>query len=237
QVVLAALAGMAALASPVEKQRFHAGDVYMPITPMFHVHAWGLPYIATLMGVKQVYPGRYAPDALLALLQKEKVSFSHCVPSILHMLLTCPARQSVDVSRWKVIIGGSALPKGLAKAAMERGIDIYTGYGLSETCPILTLAHLKPSAPDLDLDGQAEIRTKTGLPVPLVDLRVVDEEMNDGPRDGKTTGEVVARAPWLSQGYFKDEENSRRLWFGGFLHTGDGGARDTQRCFQNNDSI
>jgi acyl-CoA synthetase (AMP-forming)/AMP-acid ligase II len=237
QLVLHTLAGMAALASPVEKQRFHMGDVYMPITPMFHVHAWGLPYIATLMGVKQVYPGRYAPEVLLALLQKEKVTFSHCVPAILHMLLTCPASQSVDLSQWKVIIGGSALPKGLAKAAMERGIDIYTGYGMSETCPILTLAHLKPSAPDLDLNEQVESRTRTGLPVPLVDLRVVDEEMNDAPRDGKATGEVVARAPWLTQGYFKDEENSRRLWLGGYLHTGDVAAIDPEGYLQITDRI
>jgi fatty-acyl-CoA synthase len=237
QLVLHTLAGMAALASPVEKQRFHMGDVYMPITPMFHVHAWGLPYIATLMGVKQVYPGRYAPEVLLALLQKEKVTFSHCVPAILHMLLNCPASQSVDLSQWKVIIGGSALPKGLAKAAMERGIDIYTGYGMSETCPILTLAHLKPSAPDLDLNEQVESRTRTGLPVPLVDLRVVDEEMNDAPRDGKATGEVVARAPWLTQGYFKDEENSRRLWLGGYLHTGDVAAIDPEGYLQITDRI
>jgi fatty-acyl-CoA synthase len=237
QLVLHTLAAMAALASPVEKQRFHAGDVYMPITPMFHVHAWGLPYIATLMGVKQVYPGRYAPEALLALLQKEKVTFSHCVPAILNMLLACPASRSVDLGQWKVIIGGSALPKGLAKAAMERGIDIYTGYGMSETCPILTLAHLKPTALDLDLDEQVEIRTRTGLPVPLVDLRIVDEEMNDEPRDGKATGEVVARAPWLTQGYFKDGEDSRRLWLGGYLHTGDVAAIDAEGYLQITDRI
>ncbi len=237
QLVLHTLAGMAALASPVEKQRFHMGDVYMPITPMFHVHAWGLPYIATLMGVKQVYPGRYAPEVLLALLQNEQVTFSHCVPAILHMLLTCPASQSVDLSKWKVIIGGSALPKGLAKAAMERGIDIYAGYGMSETCPMLTLAHLKPSAVDHDLDGQVESRTRTGLPVPLVDLRIVDEEMNDAPRDGKTTGEIVVRAPWLTQGYFKDEENSRRLWLGGYLHTGDVAVIDAEGYLQITDRI
>jgi acyl-CoA synthetase (AMP-forming)/AMP-acid ligase II len=237
QLVLQTLAGMAALASPVEKQRFHSGDVYMPITPMFHVHAWGLPYIATLMGVKQVYPGRYAPELLLALLQKEQVTFSHCVPAILHMLLTCPAGQSVDLSQWKVIIGGSALPKGLAKAAMERGIDIYTGYGMSETCPLLTLAHLKPAMTDLDLDQQVEIRTRTGLTVPLVDLRIVDEEMNDAPRDGKATGEIVVRAPWLTEGYLKDEENSSRLWRGGYLHTGDIAAIDAEGYLQITDRI
>src|SRR5262249_48842998 len=135
QLVLHALAGLAALGSAAAGQRFHRGDVYMPITPMFHVHAWGIPYIATVMGVKQVYPGRYAPDVLLRLIQTEKVTFSHCVPTILHMLLGSPASQDVDLTGFKMIIGGSALPKGLARMALARGIDIFVGYGMSETCP------------------------------------------------------------------------------------------------------
>ena len=111
---------------------------------MFHVHAWGLPYVATLLGVKQVYPGRYVPDVLLGLIAREKVTFSHCVPTILQMMLGSPALASVDLRSWKVIIGGSALPVPLARAAVERGIDVIAGYGMSETCPILTLAHLLP---------------------------------------------------------------------------------------------
>ena len=90
QLVLHTLAALGSLASPAAQQRLHRGDVYMPITPMFHVHAWGLPYVATAMGIKQVYPGRYLPDVLLALIEREKVTFSHCVPTILHMLLSIP---------------------------------------------------------------------------------------------------------------------------------------------------
>jgi len=82
QVVLHTLASLAALTMPARQQRIHDADVYMPITPMFHVHAWGIPYVATVMGVKQVYPGRYAPDVLCSLIRKEKVTFSHCVPAI-----------------------------------------------------------------------------------------------------------------------------------------------------------
>src|SRR5881296_3725130 len=117
---------MAVLGTPAstpEHQRFHRGDVYMPITPMFHVHAWGIPYVATVLGVKQVYPGRYAPDVLCSLIRKEKVTFSHCVPAILHMMLNSPASREVDLSHWKIVVGGSALPKGLARAALDRGID------------------------------------------------------------------------------------------------------------------
>jgi fatty-acyl-CoA synthase len=196
----------------------------MPITPMFHVHAWGVPYVATAMGVQQVYPGRYLPDTLLALIKREKVTFSHCVPTILHMLLSSPAAKEVDLSGWKVIIGGSALPKGLAKQAMDRGIDIFGGYGMSETCPIMALAQLKPTMTELDADEQLDYRTKAGLPIQLVDLRIVDDQMQDVPHDGKATGEVVARAPWLTQGYLHDATNSENLWGGGYLHTNDIGT-------------
>lgn len=221
QLVLHALAGMAALGTPGSQGRFHQEDVYMPITPMFHVHAWGVPYIATAMGLKQVYPGRYTPDMLMNMVRDEQVTFSHCVPTILHMLLNSPESRGVDLSNWKVVIGGSALPKALCKAAMDRGIDVFTGYGMSETCPILTLAHLEPGMLEMHDDDQVEYRCKSGRPIPLVDLRIVDDKMRDVPHDGRSTGEVVVRAPWLTQGYFKDPENSELLWEGGYLHTHD----------------
>ena len=114
----------------------------MPLTPMFHVHAWGIPYIATMLGVKQVYPGKYVPEVLLKLLATERVTFSHCVPAILNMLVTNPATAAVDLSSWKVIIGGAALPRSIALAALRRGVDVVVGYGLSESCPVLTIADL-----------------------------------------------------------------------------------------------
>lgn len=124
------------------------------------------------------------------------------------------------------VFGGSALPKGLAKAALEGGIDIFTGYGMSETGPVLTLAQLTPAMLERDADAQVEIRTKTGRPIPLVDLRIVDDDMNDVPHDGRATGELVVRAPWLTQGYLKDAPNSEQLWRGGYLHTNDLGNID-----------
>jgi len=184
--------------------------------------------MATALGIKQVYPGRYLPDVLLALIKQEHVTFSHCVPTILHMMLSSPATGNVDLSGWKVVIGGSALPKGLAKMAMDRGIDIFGGYGMSETCPILSLAQLKPSMTELDADTEIEYRTRAGLPTLLVDLRIVDEQMQDVPHDGKATGEVVVRTPWLTQGYLNDPANSEELWRGGYLHTRDIGTIDPE---------
>jgi fatty-acyl-CoA synthase len=205
---------------------FTTSDVYMPITPMFHVHAWGLPYVATMLGVKQVYPGRYAPDVLLGLIDRERVTFSHCVPTILQMMLGSPAVRDVDLSGWKVIIGGSALPLPLARAAVERGVDIIAGYGMSETCPILTLAHLAPAMREWDAERSLSYRCRAGRPIPFVQLRIVDADMRDVAHDGESRGEVVVRAPWLTQGYLGEPARSAELWHGGWLHTGDVGVID-----------
>ncbi len=221
QLVLHTLGLAATLGSYDSACRFRSNDNYMPLTPMFHVHAWGIPYLATMLGVKQIYPGRYEPEMLLKLLVSEKVTFSHCVPTILHMLVNSPVVEKIDLTKWKVVIGGAALPSGLAKRALELGIDVITGYGLSETCPVLTLSYLNEKNRNLPIDEQVKIRTKTGIPVPFVDLKIVDDAGNSLPFDGKSVGEIIVRTPWLTEGYFKEPEKSDELWRGGFLHTGD----------------
>ena len=220
QLVLYTMSLRAALADTPHGS-FMKKDVYMPITPMFHVHAWGMPYVATMLGVKQVYPGRYVPGHLLDLISRERVTFSHCVPTILQMVLTAAKTKPVNLAGWKVMTGGAAIPHALAKQALEYGIDVFTAYGMSETCPILTLSRLKPEMLEWDLDRQAEMRCLTGRPIDFVQLRIVDAEMNDVPHDGVSQGEIVVRAPWLTQGYLKDPANSAKLWDGGWLHTGD----------------
>lgn len=239
QLVLHTLAVAAHLGAGVDQGRLHRGDVYMPITPMFHVHAWGLPYVATMLGVKQVYPGRYAPDTLIQYLRDEKVTFSHCVPTIMHMVLTSTAAKDVDFSGWKVIIGGSALPKGLAAAGLARGIDIFAGYGMSETCPILTLARVPAGVAADDIERQAGERVRTGYPIPLVDLRTVDGDLLETPRDGQaaSAGEIVVRTPWLTMGYLHNPAASEDLWAGGYLHTGDIGVIDAAGCLQVTDRM
>ena len=221
QLVLHTLGLAAAMGGASAQGRLHREDVYMPLTPMFHVHAWGFPYLATMMGLKQVYPGRYQPEVLCRLIAKEGVTFSHCVPTILHLVLNHPHSKELDLSRWKIVIGGSSMPEAMAVAALKRGIDIFTGYGMSETCPVLTLAHLGLQDLKLPPEQQAVLRAKTGLPMPLVDLRIVDPDMQDVVHDGKTTGEVVVRSPWLTLGYLKAQQASEDLWAGGYLHTAD----------------
>jgi fatty-acyl-CoA synthase len=197
-------------------------DVYMPLTPMFHVHAWGIPYVSTLLGVKQVYPGKYEPAMLMKLILGEKVTFSHCVPTILQMIVGAPGIQNVDLSGWRVVIGGARLPKGLALDATKLGIQVYAGYGMSETCPVLTIANLKPYMErDWDDEAQLDKAISTGFPVPLVKLRVVGAGDKPVAHDGRESGEIQVRAPWLTQAYYKDPEQSEELWAGGWLHTGD----------------
>lgn len=237
QLVLHTFAVLTALGSFKTQTRFDSGDVYMPLTPMFHVHAWGLPFAATLIGAKQVYPGRYEPDTILKLVHNEKVTFSHCVPTILHMLLNSPRIKEVDVRGWKLIIGGSALPRSLCRQALDLGIDIFTGYGMSETCPILSLAQLRPHMLDWKQEDQVTIRCRTGAPIPLVHLEVADMAGKKLPHDGVSTGEVVVRAPWLTQGYFKEPQKSEELWTDGWLHTSDIGYIDSNGYLQVTDRL
>ena len=237
QLVLHTLGTAATLGSYDSACRFRSDDIYMPLTPMFHVHAWGIPYLATMLGVKQVYPGRYQPEMLMKLLLTEKVTFSHCVPTILHLLVNSPVAKTVDLTNWKVVIGGAALPAGLAQKTLELGIDVITGYGLSETCPVLTLSYLNNDDRDLPIEEQVKIRTKTGIPIPLVELKIVNEDGQPLPHDGKSVGEIVVRTPWLTEGYFKEPEKSAELWKGGYLHTGDVASVDEQNYVKITDRI
>lgn len=237
QLVLHTYGLMSGLCAYQTQFTVNSGDVYMPLTPMFHVHAWGIPYLCTMLGTKQVYPGKYEPPMLLKLIASEKVTFSHCVPTILHMLVSSPAAQQTDLSRWKLVIGGSALSKGLCKAALDLGINLTTAYGMSETCPILTIANLKPQMLEWDQERQVEMRCRTGLPVPNVNLEIVDGNFKPVVHDGKSTGEVVARAPWLTQGYLKDPAKSEELWANGWLHTGDIGFIDPEGYLQITDRV
>jgi fatty-acyl-CoA synthase len=120
-----------------------------------------------------------------------------------------------------VIIGGSMLPKGLARATIDLGIQVFSGYGMSETCPVISLANLKPHMLDWNKENQLDKLIMTGLPVPLVYARIVDSSGKDVPRNGTATGELILRAPWLTDNYFKEPERTKDLWKDGWLYTGD----------------
>ncbi|PYC28570.1 long-chain fatty acid--CoA ligase [Aquipseudomonas alcaligenes] len=221
QLVLHTLAEASVLGSLDSVRLLGTDDVYMPITPMFHVHAWGIPYVATMLGIKQVYPGRYEPDMLCRLIREEKVTFSHCVPTILQMMLNAPSAQGYDFAGLKVIIGGSALNRALYEAAKARGIQLTAAYGMSETCPLISCAHINEELKAGSEDERVTYRIKAGVPVPLVEAALMGADGQLLPADGETQGELVLRAPWLTMGYFNEPQKSAELWEHGWLHTGD----------------
>jgi fatty-acyl-CoA synthase len=222
QLVLHTLAGWGSLApisnyGPLDKR-----EVYLPLTPMYHVHAWGVPYWATVSGLKQVYPGKYEPEMLVHLIRAERPTFSHCVPTILQMVIQAATAAGLELENWRVVTGGARLTKGLALAARQLGIKVTGGYGLSESCPLLTIANLKPFMEDeWDEDKQLDWKVKTGFPMPLVKIKVMGPDNREVAPNGIETGEIVVRAPWLTPGYYRDPERTEELWAGGWMHSGD----------------
>ncbi|MGC8663365.1 MAG: fatty acid--CoA ligase [Thermoplasmata archaeon] len=214
-----------ALAMAVHKEPLYVTDkdVFMSLVPMFHVHSWGLPYVTMTTGNKYVLPGRYDVKKILEMIKNEHVSLSLMVPSILYMILTHPEVENYAkyLEGWKVVIGGAALPKGLAKMAEKYGINTIGGYGLSETCPVLTIALFTDKIKKIRDEERFDYKISTGIPIPFVNIRVVDSLDKDVPWDSSTIGEIVVRAPWLTGEYYKDPERTEELWRNGWLHTGD----------------
>ena len=221
-MVLHAMSGALHLATISKDFRLSSQNTILHIVPMFHVYSWGLPYIATLLGMKQVYPNKLEPEVLLKLIVDEKVDFTAGVPTILYMLLAHPASEKYDLSGLTFVNGGSALPRGLAELALKRGMRVFVGYGMTETAPILTLAS-PPAKTGVDFKSPnyLDYALRTGWPIPLIDLQVVDPEMKPVPKDGKTMGEIVVRGPWITPEYYKNPEKTEAAWRGGWFHTGD----------------
>jgi fatty-acyl-CoA synthase len=200
-------------------------DVVLPIVPMFHVNAWGLPYTATLAGSKQVLPGQHLdPASLIEDYEQEKVTFTAGVPTVFLAMLQALDQESEthDLSALRsMVIGGAAAPKGVIKAYKERhGIEVIHAWGMTEMAPIGSVANITPEIKALSEEEQLEYRAKQGYPTPFVEVRARGDE-GFVPWDGETMGELEVRGPSIIKSYFNTEEGDDKFSEGGWFRTGD----------------
>jgi len=200
-------------------------DVVMPVVPMFHVNAWGLPFACTMLGAKLVFPGPHLDAAsLLDLVQRERVTLTGGVPTIWLGLLEALDKnpKGWDTSSLReLIVGGSAAPQSMIEAFEKRhGLEILHAWGMTEMSPVGTVCRLKSHLQDRPEPERFQLRATQGLAVPLVEVRVVNE---DGvvPWDGKTMGELHVRGPWIARSYFQNPAEADKFTMDGWFRTGD----------------
>ena len=200
-------------------------DVVMPVVPMFHVNAWGLPFTSTLVGAKQVLPGPHLdPESLLEDMSNEKVTITAGVPTIflgiLRKLDEDPDFYDLSSIR-DMVIGGSAAPEGMIRAFEERhGLRVLHAWGMTETTPLGTVCTLSSLVDDAPEDEQYKVRATQGLPGPFIEVRARGDE-GFVAWDGESMGELEIRGPWVSGAYFNTEEGTDKFTEDGWFKTGD----------------
>ncbi len=197
-------------------------DVAMPVVPMFHANAWGLPFISVWLGTKLVLPGPApTPLTLLDLIESEKVTLAAGVPTVWLGVLKALEEGQFDVSSLRsVLCGGSAAPRGLIKTYEKKfGIPFLHAYGMTETTPLVLSSRLKSYQQDLTEEELLDIRSKQGILVPGLEMRIVGEH-GDVKWDGQEMGELLLRGPWIADQYYNDSR-SAEAFADGWLHTGD----------------
>ncbi|MGD0435020.1 MAG: long-chain-fatty-acid--CoA ligase [Bryobacteraceae bacterium] len=191
--------------------------------PLFHANGWGRPQASTLLGVKQIMVRRFEPTGVFRLIQDHHATDMSLVPTMANALLNAPDLASFDVSSMRnITLGGAASSPELIER-MEKAFqcDVYTGYGLTETSPLLTSSRNKPGLVYKSDTERYHRRAMAGWPVPGIQLRVVDPNMNDVPHDSEAIGEVVAAGDHIMEGYFREPEITASVMSGPWFHTGD----------------
>ena len=198
-------------------------DVALPVVPMFHANAWGLPYGCLLAGSELVFPGpRMTPDAIVDLLERHRVTVTAGVPTIWMGVLPLLAGRDVAALRL-ILCGGSAVPRSLSEGYREAiGVPILHAWGMTETSPIATICSPRSQHAELSEDERADLRARQGQAVPLVDLRLADPESGEPqPWDDVATGEIQAAGPWIAAEYYRGEGGGAQFTDDGWLRTGD----------------
>jgi fatty-acyl-CoA synthase len=212
-------------------------DTVLPVAPMFHANAWGLPYSCAMAGARLILPGpNVDPESVLDLIAEEHVTIACGVPTVwlgvLGALEKNPGRWKFD---WpvRVVIGGTAPPEQLMRTLDQHGLHILHLWGMTETAPLATVGRLKRHMLDWTSDQQYAVRLKQGWPTPFIELRVMHSEGLEGksveaPRDGNTPGELEVRGPWVAASYYKSPDQAHRWTEDGWFKTGDIATMDDE---------
>ena len=211
-----------------------ARDSILPVVPMFHVNAWGLPYSAAMTGAKLVFPGPAMDGkSIFELIESEKVTFAAGVPTVWQMMLGHMQAGGLKFSTLKrTVIGGSACPPAMIAAFNDvYGVEVRHAWGMTEMSPLGTVCTLKNAHLSLGNEDKMKVRLKQGRAVFGVDMKIVDPDGHELPWDGKTSGDLLVKGPWIIDQYFKQEGGSP-LVAGGWFPTGDVGTIDPQGYLQ-----
>ncbi|GAB3188748.1 3-(methylthio)propionyl-CoA ligase [Hydrogenophaga aquatica] len=210
-----------------------ARDSVLPVVPMFHVNAWGIPYSACAVGCKLVFPGAALDGkSVYELMDAEKVTFAAGVPTVWQMLLTHMGQNNLTLpSLNRTVIGGSACPPAMIDAFREKyGVDVLHAWGMTELSPLGTLCTLKNKHLDLPAEEQMKIRLKQGRAIFGIDMKVVGPDGEELPWDGKTSGDLLVKGPWVIRDYYKGEGPAPLA--DGWFPTGDVATIDAEGFMQ-----
>ena len=202
----------------------HQADVVLPVVPMFHVNAWGIPYTAAMVGAKLVFPGPHLDgQSLLECFSQEHVTLTAGVPTIWLMILEVLEK---DASKWdltpgmRMVVGGSAAPEGLIRNFDKHNLRVIHAWGMTETSPLGTFGRLTEDLEHAPVDEQYAVRALQGRPGPFIELRIRGEN-GLMPWDGKSMGELEIRGPWVARAYFNSPDGGDRFTDDGWFKTGD----------------
>ncbi len=197
-------------------------DTFMPVVPMFHAMAWGTPFACAMLGMKTVLPGPHLqPRDLAELVQAERVTLTAGVPTLWLGLLGLLEREQYDLSSLRtLIVGGAAAPRSMIEAFEKRHrLTVVHAWGMTETSPLGTVSRLRREHDALPEEQRFALRARQGMPVPGVEIRVVDEAGRELAWDGRSFGELQVRGPWVAGAYYR--EDSKEAWVDGWFRTGD----------------
>ena len=219
----------------VEVLGLSEADTVLPVAPMFHANAWGIPFAATMLGTRLVLPGPHVdPESILDLMVSERVNIACGVPTVWIAVLDAlekNARKWKFASPVKIFCGGTAPPVELIRRLDRFGLEIKHLWGMTETTPIGTSGGLRAHMGDWADEKKYEVRAKQGWPAPFVEIRLMGPE-GEAPWDGATSGEIEIRGPWIAASYYESPDQAHRWTEDGWFRTGDVATIDRDGCMK-----